>query len=119
MKDPTRGGIASSLNEMAGKAKVEIILDEDSIPIRKEVRAASEMLGIDPLTVANEGKVLVGVSAKDADAVLAEMRKNKYGRSAEIIGEVRKGRSRVVIDTVVGGRRLLEAPSGDPVPRVC
>jgi len=120
MKDPTRGGLASALNEMARKAKVEVVIDEESIPVRKEVLAASEMLGIDPLTVANEGKVLIGVSERDAEKVLRTIKKSRYGRGARIIGEVKKkGGGRVILRTSVGGERILEAPAGDPVPRVC
>jgi len=121
MKDPTRGGLAGALNEMARKAGVEILVDEEKIPLRKEVLAASEMLGIDPLTVANEGKIVVGVSAGDAGKVLAAMKKSRYGRGACVVGEVSKTLrgGRVVLNTAVGGFRLLEAPVGDPVPRVC
>lgn len=119
LKDPTRGGLASCLNEMAGKAKVDLLLDECFIPVSRGVRAASEMLGIDPLTVANEGKAVIGVAAEDAQAVLSALKKTKYGKGAAIIGEAKKGTGRVVLKTCVGGERLLEAPAGDPVPRVC
>lgn len=119
LKDPTRGGLASCANEMARKAKVDVFLDEESIPVRKSVRAASGMLGIDPLCVANEGKAVIGVPPEDADSVLKALKKTKYGKEAAIIGEAKKGRGRVVLRTSVGGERLLEAPSGDPVPRVC
>jgi hydrogenase expression/formation protein HypE len=119
MKDPTRGGLASCINEMAHKAKVDVFLDESWIPVRDGVRAASEMLGIDPLTVANEGKAVIGVAPEDAEAVIDALRKTKYGKGAAIIGEVKRGKGRVVLKTIVGGERLLEAPVGDPVPRVC
>ena len=119
MKDPTRGGLASCINEMAGKAKVDVLLDEASIPVRDGVRAASEMLGINPLTVANEGKAVIGVAPEDAEAVLAALKKTKYGKGAAIIGEAKKGKGRVILKTSVGGERLLESPVGDPVPRVC
>jgi hydrogenase expression/formation protein HypE len=120
MKDPTRGGIANSLNEFARKSGVGVLVYEEEIPVREEVRAASEMLGIDPLTVANEGKVLVGVSDSDAEKVLKKIRKSRYGGGARIIGEVtRENKGRVILETVVGGSRILEAPMGDPVPRVC
>ncbi len=120
MKDPTRGGIANSLNEMARKSGVGILVHEGDIPVKEEVRAASEMLGIDPLTVANEGKVLMGVSDSDAEKVLEKIRKNRYGKNARIIGEVIKERkNRVILETIVGGKRILETPMGDPVPRVC
>jgi hydrogenase expression/formation protein HypE len=119
LKDPTRGGLASCINEMAHKAKVDVLLDEVAIPVRDGVRAASEMLGIDPLTVANEGKAVIGVASEDAESVLTALRKTKYGKGAAIIGEVKKGKGRVVLKTGVGGERLLESPAGDPVPRVC
>ena len=119
LKDPTRGGLASCINEMAGKAKVDVLLDEVNIPVRDGVRAASEMLGIDPLTVANEGKAVIGVAPEDAEAVLAALKKTKYGKGASIIGEAKKGKGRVILKTSVGGERLLESPVGDPVPRVC
>jgi hydrogenase expression/formation protein HypE len=119
MKDPTRGGLASCINEMAGKAKVDVLLDESLIPVRDGVRAASEMLGIDPLTVANEGKAVIGVAPEDAEAVLSALKKTKYGKGSVMIGEVKKGKGRVVLKTSVGGERLLESPVGDPVPRVC
>jgi hydrogenase expression/formation protein HypE len=120
MKDPTRGGLANSLNEMAKKSGVGILIHEDKIPVRGEVRSASEMLGIDPLMVANEGKVVVGVRDKDAEDVLKRMRKMRGGVNAKIIGEVtEKNRGQVIMETVIGGRRILETPAGDPVPRVC
>lgn len=120
MKDPTRGGIATCLNEMASKSGVDLTIDEKNIPVRNAVRAASEMLGIDPLTVANEGKVIIGVSKKDADKVLDILKKHKYGKGASIIGEVsHKGQGNVILKTLIGGERFLETPAGDPVPRVC
>ena len=119
LKDPTRGGLASCINEMASKAKLDVFLDEDSIPVRDGVRAASEMLGLDPLSVANEGKAVIGVAPEDAKKVLAALKKTKYGRDAALIGEAKKGRGRVILETSVGGERLLESPVGDPVPRVC
>jgi hydrogenase expression/formation protein HypE len=119
LKDPTRGGLASCVNEMAHKAKVDVFLDEDLIPVRESVRAASGMLGIDPLTVANEGKAVFGVAPGDAEAVLKALKKTKYGRDAVMFGEVIKGTGRVILKTSIGGERLLEAPAGDPVPRVC
>jgi len=120
MKDPTRGGIANALNEFAEKSNLGIIIDEERIPFREEVKSASEMLGIDPLTVANEGKVLISVSEDDAEHVLKEMRKSKYGKNSEIIGEVTKeNRGKVILKTIIGGKRILEKPRGDPVPRVC
>ncbi|WP_409200774.1 hydrogenase expression/formation protein HypE [Methanobrevibacter sp. DSM 116169] len=118
MKDPTRGGFANAINEMAKKSGVGVLLNQEDIPIKKEVHAASEMLGIDPYEVANEGKVVMGVKAELADKVLEIIKKNKYGRDAAIIGEVIEG-EHVLIETPVGGQRILESPIADPVPRVC
>lgn len=118
MKDPTRGGVASALNEMARKSGVEITIDEETIPISPSIRAAAEMLGIDVLAVANEGKALIGVHAEQAERVLAAVRGTPYGRDAAIIGDVTKG-ERVLMRTAIGGTRFIDAPLGDPVPRVC
>jgi hydrogenase expression/formation protein HypE len=118
MKDPTRGGIANALNELASKSKVGMLIDEEKIPLKDEVIAASEMLGIDPYEVANEGKVVMGVESDKADEILAAIRNTKYGKDAQIIGEVTDD-AHVIIETLLGGKRILEAPIADPVPRVC
>lgn len=118
MKDPTRGGFASAVNEMARKSGVCIRIDELLVPVRRNVRSAAEMLGIDPLEVANEGKVIAGVPADQADAVLAAMKVHPLGADAAIIGTVTEGHS-VIMETSIGGERFIEAPMGDPVPRVC
>jgi hydrogenase expression/formation protein HypE len=118
MKDPTRGGFANAINEMAHKSGTGIVIEEEHLPIRKSVRSAAGMLGIDPLEVANEGKVLMGVAPGDADAVLAALRSHPYGRDAAIIGTVVEGKN-VVMRTAIGGERFIEPPVGDPVPRVC
>ena len=118
MKDPTRGGFANAINEMASKAGVGVVLEQDSIPIKEEVHAVSEMLGIDPFEVANEGKVVMGVKADKAEAVLEAIKGEKYGENAAIIGEVVEG-DYVIVNTPIGGERILEAPIADPVPRVC
>lgn len=118
MKDPTRGGFASAINEMAAKSGVCIRIDEESVPIRRNVRSAAEMLGIDPLEVANEGKMILGVPADQAGAVLAVMKTHPLGVDAAIIGIVTEGHS-VIMETSIGGERFIEAPMGDPVPRVC
>ncbi len=119
MKDPTRGGLANALNEWAEKSHVGILIYEDKIPIRPAVRAASEMLGIDPLEVGNEGKVVAAVVPEMADDVLEAMRETKEGRDAEVIGEATSEFHEVVLETSVGGRRVLPPPLGDPVPRIC
>ena len=118
MKDPTRGGFANAINEMARKSGVGVIIDEVNLPIRASVRSAAGMLGIDPLEVANEGKVVMGVAPDDAETVLEALRSHPYGREAAIIGRVVEG-SHVVRRTTVGGERFIEPPIGDPVPRVC
>jgi hydrogenase expression/formation protein HypE len=118
MKDPTRGGFASAINEMAKKSSVCVRVKEEKIPIRRNVRSAAGMLGIDPLEVANEGKVVMGVPQGDADAILAALKSHKYGKDAAVIGTVTKG-THVIMETAIGGERFIEPPMGDPVPRVC
>jgi hydrogenase expression/formation protein HypE len=118
LKDPTRGGIANTLNELSRKSNVGMIIQEEKIPIKREVMAASEMLGIDPYEVANEGKVVLGVEDDKAEEILKAIKKTRYGINAQIIGEVTKG-DHVILDTYLGGKRILEAPIADPVPRVC
>jgi hydrogenase expression/formation protein HypE len=120
MKDPTRGGVAAVLNEMASKGGVGVILDEAKLPIDPAVRAASEMLGIDPLQITNEGKAILSVKPKYCEKVLRAIRNTKYGKKACVIGEVTaKHPKEVVMKTVVGGSRLVESPIGDPAPRIC
>jgi hydrogenase expression/formation protein HypE len=118
MKDPTRGGFAAAINEMAKKSGVQVRIEEEKVPIRKNVRSAAAMLGIDPLEVANEGKVVMGVPQSDVDAILAALHLHKYGRDAVVIGTVTPG-AHVIMETAIGGERFIEPPMGDPVPRVC
>ena len=118
MKDPTRGGFASAMNEMAKKSHACVRIREESLPFRRSVKSAAGMLGIDPLEVANEGKVVMGVSPSDVDAVLAALCSHKYGRDAAIVGTVTQG-AHVIMETAIGGERFIEPPMGDPVPRVC
>jgi hydrogenase expression/formation protein HypE len=118
MKDPTRGGFASAINEMARKSGVGVRIREDTLPIRRSVRSAAEMLGIDPLEVANEGKVVMGVPEEEAEAVLQAVRSHHLGKDAAIIGVVTQGHH-VIMETGIGGERFIETPIGDPVPRVC
>ncbi|MBM4240203.1 MAG: hydrogenase expression/formation protein HypE [Euryarchaeota archaeon] len=118
MKDPTRGGLANTLNELATKSNVGMLINEDNVPVKKEVLAASEMLGIDPYEVANEGKVVMGVEADKAEEILKAIRTTKYGKEAQIIGEVTDD-DHVILETSLGGKRILEPPIADPVPRVC
>jgi hydrogenase expression/formation protein HypE len=119
MKDPTRGGLADALNEFSEKSKVGILIHEDKISIRKDVQAACEMLGLDPLEVGNEGKIIIGTIAAKTEQVLKFLRETDEGKNAEIIGEVTKEFSGVAMQTVVGGKRIIARPVGDPVPRIC
>ncbi|MDB4945912.1 MAG: hydrogenase expression/formation protein HypE [Labilithrix sp.] len=119
MKDPTRGGVTSALTEMAVKARLGIVLDHASIPMTDAARAAADILGIDPLVVANEGKALLGVGASRADAVLAALHAHPLGRRAAIIGRVVDDHpGAVLLDTGFGHRRLFEL-EGEPLPRIC
>lgn len=119
MKDPTRGGLSNSLNEWSQKSKVGLMLHESNIPVRGDVRAACEMLGLDPLEIGNEGKVLVGVVPEKAEEVLSVLKETEYGKNAQIIGEATCDFNEVVLETVVGGKRILAPPVGDPIPRIC
>jgi hydrogenase expression/formation protein HypE len=119
MKDCTRGGMANAINEWSAKSKVGVELDEASIPVRDAVRNACEMLGLDPLSIGNEGKVIVGVVPEQAEAVLQTLRAHPYGKDAAIVGKAVRSTKHVVLRTEVGGRRILEPPVGDPVPRIC
>jgi len=119
MKDPTRGGLSSALHEMAGKSGVGILLEETSVPVTDAVRAAGDLLGIDPLHVANEGKAVLGVAPEAAGAVLAALRAHPLGRDAAIVGTcLAERRGSIVLDTGFG-RRLLAEPEGEPLPRIC
>ncbi len=120
MKDPTRGGLASALNEFAEKSNVSLWLEDEKIPIDPAVNAASEMLGLEPLGVTCEGRVLFGVKADKAEAVLEAIKKRPNGTKAEIIGEVKADRPGFVFSkTIVGGHRIIEKPIGEQIPRVC
>ncbi len=119
MKDPTRGGLASALREMADKSRVGVILDERAVPIRDDVRAVGELLGIDPLLVANEGKAVIGIRPERADAVLDAIRSHPLGRGAAIVGECVEDRPGSVIADTGFGRRLLVEAEGELQPRIC
>jgi hydrogenase expression/formation protein HypE len=119
MKDPTRGGLASALHEMAEKSGVGVVLEERLVPLTDPVRAAAELLGIDPLHVANEGKAVLGVRPESAERVLAALRSHPLGQNAAIIGTcIGEHLGRVILDTGLG-RRLLTEPEGEPLPRIC
>lgn len=120
LRDPTRGGVATALNEVANQSSVGILLEESSLPVRPEVNAACEMLGLDPLYVANEGKVIAIVAPEDAEAVLDTMRQHPLGKKSCIIGEVvSEHPGRVVLQTGIGGRRIVDMLSGEQLPRIC
>jgi hydrogenase expression/formation protein HypE len=119
MKDPTRGGLSAVLHEMAQKARVGIVLEERRIPVRPEVRAAADLVGIDPLLVANEGKAVLGVRARSAEKVLAAVRAHPLGKDAALVARAVEERpGSVVLDTGFG-RRLLAEPEGELLPRIC
>jgi len=119
MKDPTRGGLSNALNEWREKSKVGILVKEEKIPIREDVRSACEMLGIDPLEVGNEGKIIIGVVKEKAEEVLTALRATNEGKKAQMIGEATDQFREVALQTVVGGKRILTPPIGDPIPRIC
>jgi hydrogenase expression/formation protein HypE len=119
MKDPTRGGLSNALNEWSQKSKVGILAYEERIPIREDVRSACEMLGIDPLEVGNEGKIIIGVLREKAEEVLKKLRETPEGKNAQIIGEATDEFKEVALETSVGGKRVLTPPIGDPIPRIC
>jgi len=119
MKDPTRGGLSNALNEWSQKSKVGILVVEEKIPIRDDVRSACEMLGIDPLEVGNEGKIIIGIVAEKAEEVLERLKETKEGKNAQIIGEATDKFKEVALETMVGGKRILTPPIGDPIPRIC
>ncbi len=119
MKDPTRGGLANLLNEWSQKSHVGILVQEQSIPVKDGVRAACEMLGLDVLEIGNEGKLVAAVVPERARAVLSALKDTPLGRDAAIIGEVTSEFDLVAMETVVGGRRIIAPPAGDPVPRIC
>ena len=120
LRDPTRGGVSSTLNEIAEQSRVGIQLEESAIPIREEVRGACEMLGLDPLYVANEGKLIAIVAPQAADRVLAAMRGDPRGKNAQIIGTVVESASPIVtIRTELGTSRCVDMLAGDQLPRIC
>ncbi|MEM3396612.1 MAG: hydrogenase expression/formation protein HypE [Thermoplasmata archaeon] len=119
VKDATRGGLANLLNEWSEKSSVGIVVEEEKIPVRDEVRAACSMLGIDPYEIGNEGKVVLAVVPAMAEQVLETLRETREGKEAAIIGMARKDIDGVALKTRVGGMRILQPPIGDPVPRIC
>ncbi len=119
MKDPTRGGTAVALNEIASKSGVEIELQEEIIPIRKEVRSLCSILGLDPLHMSCEGTAIMAVDSSKTDEILSELKKHAITKDAQVIGNVQSGTARVLMKTAIGGRKIIQIPYGEPVPRVC
>lgn len=120
LRDPTRGGVASSLNEIAESSRVGIVLDERTIPVQPAVASACEMLGMDPLYVANEGKLIAIVPPGQAEAILTAMRSHPLGKNAALIGQVIASHpGRVVARTGIGGTRIVDMQIGEPLPRIC
>ncbi|MEO6235452.1 MAG: hydrogenase expression/formation protein HypE [Vicinamibacterales bacterium] len=120
MRDPTRGGVSSALNEAATASRIGVKLVESSLPIRESVRAACEILGLDPLYVANEGKLIAVVAPEQTDALMAAMRQHPLGRDAAVIGEITTDhRGSVVMRSVAGGTRVVPLLAGEQLPRIC
>jgi hydrogenase expression/formation protein HypE len=120
LRDPTRGGVGTALNEIAEKSQVGIKIVEEQIPMKKEVAAACELLGFDPLYLANEGKLLAFVAPQDTEAILAAVRSNPFGKDAAVIGEVVEDHSgQVVLETRIGGSRIVDMLAGEQLPRIC
>jgi hydrogenase expression/formation protein HypE len=120
MRDPTRGGLATTLNEIIFNSRLSILLQEDKIPIKQEVKGVCELLGFDPLYIANEGKLIVIVDKDDALKVLNVMRRHKLGKESQIIGEVLTSiPAKVALETEAGGRRVVDMLLGEQIPRIC
>jgi len=120
LRDPTRGGLATTLNEIARQSGIGIELWEETLPIRESVLAASEILGLDPLYIANEGKLIAILPQSQVEVVLASMKRNPYGQDAALIGEVKaENPGKVVMKTIIGGKRLIDMLAGEQLPRIC
>lgn len=120
MRDPTRGGVATTLNELAAGSGCGILLQEDALPVKEEVKGICEMLGMDPLYMANEGKVLLLVDGSQADGVVELLKQSPYGKDAAIIGMVTETYpNKVYMSTLAGGSRMIDMLTGDQLPRIC
>ncbi|HEX2973164.1 MAG TPA: hydrogenase expression/formation protein HypE, partial [Tepidisphaeraceae bacterium] len=120
MRDPTRGGLACVVTDIAVRSGLHVVLEENSIPIRPETRHAADMLGLDPLEVANEGKVVIVVRPEAAETALAALKNDPYGQSASIIGHIDSTPDSICeLQTIIGGRRILQKPYGEQLPRIC
>jgi hydrogenase expression/formation protein HypE len=120
LRDPTRGGLSSTLNELARQSQVSIWIEESRIPVKEEVRGACELLGLDPFILANEGKLVAIVGPEAADKILQIMRSHPLGKEAAVIGEVQeKPQAKVILRTAIGSTRLVDMMVGEPLPRIC
>ena len=120
LRDPTRGGVATTLNEIIEHSNISMEIRENCIPVKKEVAAMCDILGFDPLYVANEGKLLVIVDKEDAEAVLNIMKKNKVGKDSVILGQaIQDGKNKLYLKTELGGKRIISMPDGELLVRIC
>jgi hydrogenase expression/formation protein HypE len=120
MRDPTRGGVATALNELARAARCGVVIEEAALPLRAAVAGACEILGIDPLYVANEGKLIAVVAPEASEAALGALRAHPLGREAVLLGEIAAAPPGIVIlETAFGGSRVVDTLAGDPLPRIC
>jgi len=120
LRDPTRGGLSTTLNEIALSSKVDVEINEVDIPIQEEVRAACEILGYDPLYLANEGKLVAFIPSEIATDILKKMKENKFGKESKIIGRVvKKSEGKVYLNTTIGGKRIVDMLTGEQLPRIC
>jgi hydrogenase expression/formation protein HypE len=120
LRDPTRGGIATTLNEIARQSKISIEIIEQDLPVARETKSLCEILGLDPLYIANEGKVIVICAKQDADKVLKKMRAHRYGKQSCIIGKVSQDHAgKVIMSTCIGGKRIIDMLTGEQLPRIC
>jgi len=119
MKDPTRGGTAVALNEIASKSQLELEIQESQIPVRPAVKSLCEVLGLNPLHMSSEGKFVMATDSNSTDDILGVLRKHESTKDAQVVGKFQKGSSRVLMKTAIGGRKVIQVPYGEPVPRVC
>lgn len=120
IRDPTRGGLATTLNELASQSDVGIRIDEYKVPVKDAVRGMCEMLGLDPLYIANEGKMVIIAASDDADRIIAALHNSRYGRDAVVMGEVTsQHKGRVILKTGLGSSRIIDMPAGELLPRIC
>ena len=119
MRDPTRGGVATTLNEIAHQSHVTITLFEEHLPVKPSVQGCCDLLGLDPLYVANEGKLIICIDPEEEEEALQVLRKSPYGREAVTIGTISEGEPEVILETVIGSHRVIDVLVGDQLPRIC